>query len=90
MNIRKKTMTGNFSELIAYVVLTALCSILFIGQTLIYLAHKFDEIVKPFIQNQTVQEYVLESTKDIWRELLIWPALVFMLLLVVRQSDNIG
>jgi hypothetical protein len=80
ISLRKKAMTNRISELTVHVIYAAMCAILFIAQTLIYLELKFNEIAKPFVDNQTVWEYVYDSTKNIWMEMLIWPILLLLIL----------
>ena len=75
-----KSMTRKISDLTTHVIFTLMCAVMFIGQTLIYLIYKFNELAEPFEQNQAVWEHVISSIKDIWGEMLIWPALVFVLL----------
>jgi hypothetical protein len=56
--------------------------IFFCGQSYIFSTSRFQLISKPFASNPEVQQFVYESVQRIWLDMLIWPALFFITLVL--------
>lgn len=58
----------------------------FFAQSYLFLTSTLEEYLKPFEGNETVRDYVYNALHGLWLDMLIWP----LLLLVVLVISTLG
>lgn len=88
-------MSKSISRINSHLIFGVISLILFSGQTYIFITMTFQNILKPFAELPQIHSFVQEAIWDVWLRMLIWPILLFVLLLatiirmkISRESDR--
>ena len=64
-----------------HVYFSAICLLIFIGQTYVFATRTVEAYLVPFTESQSVYVLVHDALWSIWSGMLIWPALLFVVLI---------
>ena len=59
----------------------SLSMIFLLVQSYVYLTISFDSVLTPLAEFPQTQSYVRDALLDVWSDMLIWPFMLFMLIL---------
>jgi len=76
-----KLITRISTDRNVHMIFLVLCLILFSGQSYLFITKTFCGILKPFAEHPEIYSFVKEGLWDTWLKMLIWPTLLFIVLI---------
>ena len=74
-------MNTEKSEIKWRIMVAFLSMVFLLGQSYIYLTVSFDRVLTPLAEIPQTQSFVRDALLDVWSGMLIWPFMLFMLIL---------
>ena len=81
-----------FSEYFFHAIVALMLLVIFIGQSYLMVQHRFSALVAPFESHPEILTHIEEGLWGVWASMLIWPALLFMVLVLdlirIKKSEK--
>ena len=71
-----------FSESNIHIFVCAMLAVVFGWQSWMYLSFRFENVAKIFAKQPKIQAYVYDALEQLWLDMLMWPLLFFLVLLL--------